>query len=388
MRIALHGRVRLLLILIAVVACAFTGFVSEAPNRLVSGRPLAIWQVSGAPILGGICVLTAALVASAFLRPRKRVEIAVLVLASGVLLLLAVDAGTSARALMAGARPATRIALGPAFWIAMFCLALIIIGALQRLEARPTACLLVIAALAVPLAALAMNGAFDQLSLLREYAARRSMFDGALLRHVVLVVAAVALALAIGVPLGILVARRPRLDGAIFGALNLLQTIPSIALFGLLIVPLSALAAAVPILGAWGIGGIGAAPAIVALMLYSLLPVARNTEAGLRSIDPAVIDTARAMGFTKAQIFWRVEVPLGMPRLLAGLRTVLVQTIGLTAVAALIGAGGLGTFIFQGIGQYATDLVLLGALPIILLALAADFLVTLAAQLFDRRPSS
>jgi osmoprotectant transport system permease protein len=122
-------------------------------------------------------------------------------------------------------------------------------------------------------------------------------------------------------------------------------------------------------------------------VLYSLLPVARNTEAGLRSIDPAITESARAMGLTPRQIFWRIEVALGLPSLLAGLRLVLVQAIGLTAVAALIGAGGLGTFIFQGIGQYATDLVLLGALPIILLALAADFALTLALALIGAPPS-
>jgi osmoprotectant transport system permease protein len=199
----------------------------------------------------------------------------------------------------------------------------------------------------------------------------------------VLVLAAVSLALAIGVPLGVLVARKPGYNGAVFSMLNLLQTIPSVALFGLLIMPLAALATAIPPLGAWGIGGIGATPAIVALVLYSLLPVARSTQAGIAAIDPAIADAAQGMGLTTAQIFWRIEVPLGMPHLLAGLRIVVVQAIGLAAVAALIGAGGLGTFIFQGIGQYATDLVLLGALPIILLALAADFAVTVAAHLLE-----
>ena len=162
----------------------------------------------------------------------------------------------------------------------------------------------------------------------------------------------------------------------IFSALNLLQTIPSVALFGLLIAPLSAL----------GLGGIGAPPAIIALVLYSLLPIARNTQAGITGIEPAVIDAARAMGMTRGQILWRIELPLGMPVFLAGLRIVTVQAIGLTVVAALIGAGGLGSFVFQGIGQYAIDLVLLGALPTIFLALAADFVLSLLAASFKRKP--
>ena len=167
--------------------------------------------------------------------------------------------------------------------------------------------------------------------------------------------------------------------------LNLLQTIPSIALFGLLIVPLSALAAAVPALAALGVGGIGPAPAIIALILYALLPVVRNTVAGSPGSMPAVVDAARGMGMTRRQLFWQVELPLASPLLLAGLRIVTVQAIGLAVVAALIGAGGLGSFVFEGLGQYAADLVLLGALPAIVLALAADFLLQILAEAAARR---
>ncbi len=144
---------------------------------------------------------------------------------------------------------------------------------------------------------------------------------------------------------------------------------------------MSALAAALPRLAALGVGGIGPAPAIIALVLYALLPIVRNTATGISGIDPAVIDAARGMGLTPRQIFWRVELPLALPVLLAGLRIVIVQTIGLAVVAALIGAGGLGTFVFEGLGQYALDLVLLGALPAILLALAADFVLHMVSRL-------
>jgi osmoprotectant transport system permease protein len=243
-----------------------------------------------------------------------------------------------------------------------------------------------IVAIAV-LAAMTVAGVFDQLSIMREYAARRDVFAAELIRHGALVLASSATALAIGLPLGILVARKPASGGAIFGTLNLLQTIPSVALFGLLILPLSALASAVPALGALGIGGIGAAPAIIALVLYSLLPMVRNTHAAITGADRAIIDAAEGMGLTQTQIFWRVELPLGLPTIIAGLRIMLVQTIGLAVVAALIGAGGLGTFVFQGIGQYATDLVLLGAIPTILLALAADFILTIAVLSLGRKPT-
>jgi osmoprotectant transport system permease protein len=160
----------------------------------------------------------------------------------------------------------------------------------------------------------------------------------------------------------------------------MVQTIPSIALFGLLLAPLAALGAAVPALGAIGVRGIGMAPALIALMLYALLPVARNTLAGMLGIDRAVVEAASGMGMTQRQIFWRIELPLGLPVFLAGVRIVLVQAIGLATVAALVGAGGLGTFVFQGIGEYAIDLVLLGAVPTILLALAADFALSILIE--------
>jgi osmoprotectant transport system permease protein len=190
---------------------------------------------------------------------------------------------------------------------------------------------------------------------------------------------------AIGFPLAVAAVRRPQWQGPLFAGLNLLQTVPSIALFGLLLVPLSALAAAFPSLAALGIGGIGMAPAVIALVLYALLPVVRNGVVGLAGVDPAVVDAARGMGMSQGQRFWRVELPLAMPLLLAGLRVVIVQAIGLAVVAALIGAGGLGSFVFEGLGQYAADLVLLGALPAIGLALAADFLLQSLAAMLIRR---
>ena len=184
---------------------------------------------------------------------------------------------------------------------------------------------------------------------------------------------------------GVATARRPGLQGPVFAVLNILQTIPSIALFGLLIVPLSALVTAVPRLAAFGVGGIGVTPALIALVLYALLPVVRSTSVGLTGVDSAAIEAGRGMGMGPGQIFREIELPLALPVLLAGLRIVTVQAIGLAVVAALIGAGGLGTFVFEGLGQYAVDLVLLGALPAIFLALGADFMLEILTAALRRR---
>ncbi len=384
---AIGNPVSLTLAVAGAAATVAGGFVGMAPNRLVSGRPIALWQAAPTLATIGIAALVALLLAASLARPGRALHTITAVLGSALLLLTLAAAGEAARSLAttgASAAPAARVSLGAAFWVLAACGVLALGDALQRLGAGPALKLAVAAAIVGVIVLMAVAGAFDALSLAREYASRRRLFAEALLRHVVLVAAAVGPALAIGFPLGVVAARRPGWRGPLFAVLNLLQTVPSIALFGLLIAPLSALAAALPWVAALGIGGIGMAPAIIALVLYALLPVVRNTNAGIVGVDPAVVEAARGMGLGRRQIFWRVELPLATPVLLAGLRIVVVQAIGLAVVAALIGAGGLGTFVFEGLGQYAVDLVLLGALPAIFLALAVDFLLQMLVAALPR----
>ena len=180
--------------------------------------------------------------------------------------------------------------------------------------------------------------------------------------HVWLVVASCGLAIAIGVPLGIALTRRPRLARPVLGAANIVQTIPSLALFGFLI--------PIPLLG-----GIGARTAIVALVVYSLLPILQNTYAGIRSVDPAVSEAATALGMTDRQKLASVELPLALPVVLAGVRIEVVVGIGLATIAAAIGAGGLGVLIYRGVATVDHRLILAGAVPAAILALASDFVL-------------
>jgi osmoprotectant transport system permease protein len=375
---------------VGVVAVLSGGFVSVAPNRLLSGRPLGLFTAADIRLSTAIVVVAALLLATSVTPvnrapPGRVLHWAAVGLAGALFLLVLGAAGNAAAALAAGAPALARISLGAAFWIMLGSIALALVDALQRIGAGPGGRLAVIGAIAGALALMTYAGVFDALSLAREYQTRHDLFAAALVRHIVLVAAAVGPAVLIGVPLGIAAARRPRVQGPLFACLNLLQTIPSIALFGLLLVPLSALAAALPALAALGIGGIGPAPAVIALILYGLLPIVRNTLAGITGVDPAVIDAGAGMGMTGRQLFWRVELPLALPLLVAGLRIVTVQAVGLAVIAALIGAGGLGSFVFEGLGQYAADLVLLGALPAIMLALAADFLLQMLSTLASRK---
>ena len=179
------------------------------------------------------------------------------------------------------------------------------------------------------------------------------------LEHVELVLITIAVAAAIGLPSGVALARRAPLRRWAMGAANLAQTIPSLALFGFLL-PLPF------------IGGIGKRTAIIALCLYALLPILRNTLTGILGVDAAVRESAVAMGMTDTQVLWQVELPLAVPSLVSGLRIATVTTIGTATIAAAIGGGGLGVFIFRGIAMVDTPTILAGAVPAALMALAAD----------------
>jgi osmoprotectant transport system permease protein len=196
------------------------------------------------------------------------------------------------------------------------------------------------------------------------FAEHRAEILSATLDHLVLVVIAMIIAILIGVPLGMLIVQRSALRAIALGIASIFQTIPSLALFGFLI--------PIPF-----IGGIGKRTAIVALVLYALLPILRNTYVGLTGIDPAVLEAAEAMGMTRAQILWRVRLPLALAVILAGIRTATIITIGVATIAAAIGAGGLGTFIFRGVALVSDALILAGAIPAALLAILADFLLGL-----------
>ena len=186
------------------------------------------------------------------------------------------------------------------------------------------------------------------------------------LEHLFLVAVSTGIAILIGVPLGILLTRRPALSKPVLGFANIMQTVPSLALFGFLI-PLNIYLFHVKILG-----GIGARTAIVALVLYALLPILRNTLTGILGVDPTVRESAIAMGMTGRQLLLEVELPLATRTILAGLRIATVTTIGTATIAAAIGGGGLGVFIFRGLASVDTTLLLAGAVPAALIALAAD----------------
>ena len=191
------------------------------------------------------------------------------------------------------------------------------------------------------------------------------------LEHITLAGVATLIAAAAGIPLGIIITRVPRLSKLVLGSANVIQTIPSLALFGFLL--------PVP----W-LGDRAGRLAILALALYGLMPLVRNTYTGIRSVDPSLVEAGRAMGLTDWQLLFEVELPLASGVIVAGVRIAMVLSIGLATIAAAIGAGGLGEFIFRGLAMVNNDVILAGAIPAALLALGADFLL----GLLERRLNS
>lgn len=371
-----------LIALIAVSGAFLQPFALFRANRIVTGEakdifsalpPIEAWLVAAVVAVGVIVALI------------KTPAIVRLLTGLAVVSILAIEIGRSATFLTPEGNTFARVSPGGAFWLTGFAFALLVADALTRRRLGPLARVAILALVVAGIGALLWSGAWNDLSILKEYANRASAFWAEARRHLVLAFGSVAAATVIGIPLGILSQRVRSLRAGVLNVLNIVQTIPSIALFGLLIAPLAWVAANVPGAREIGISGIGAAPALIALFFYSLLPVVANAVVGLEGVAPAAVDAAKGVGMTSTQRLFQVELPLAFPVILTGIRIVLVQNIGLATIAALIGGGGFGVYVFLGISQTAMDLVLLGAVPTVALAFAAAVILDAIVEAVSRR---
>ena len=365
-------RLGLLLCVIGAAALLWLPFMLFKANRILPGTPHSLFTTLSFPVALVVLLVLLAIGAAALLIADARLRLTLAVLGLAV---LAAALAAGADALTPPGNVVARVAPGSGFWLLALSVGLLATDALTRLAPRPMLRVALLFAFLAVCALALHSGAFDRLSVMREYSVNADRFGRELRTHLLLALGSLGAAVCVALPLGFFCFRRPRLRAAVLGTLNLVQTIPAIALFGILMAPLAALALAHPWVTALGIRGIGAAPAAIALFLYCLLPIVANTVAGLSQVSPETVEAARGMGMTAAQLLVRVELPLALPVLLTGIRIAMVQNIGLTTIAALIGAGGLGAFVFQGIGQTAIDLVLLGAIPTVVLAFAAAVLL-------------
>jgi osmoprotectant transport system permease protein len=364
------------------IGAAFLPFAAFRANRIVLGvgksafEALPTWEAVVLTVAFGAAIVVTLLRTPNLLR---------LAASLAMLALLFVAIGNAATFLTPEGDRLARVSPGAGFWLAVFAFALLAADSFTRLRLSPWLRILALLLVSAGIALLLWSGAWNDLSILKEYANRADAFWREGQTHVALALGSLGAATVVGIPLGILCHRVPPMRAAVLNVLNAVQTIPSIALFGLLIAPLAWVAANVPGASAIGISGIGAAPAMVALFAYSLLPVVANTVVGLEGVPPAATDAARGMGMTNWQRLAKVEFPLAFPVILTGIRIVLVQNIGLATIAALIGGGGFGVFVFQGVGQTAMDLVLLGAVPTVALAFAAAVILDAIVEMVSTR---
>lgn len=368
--------------LIAVYGAVLSPFVTFKPNRIVAGEARTLFAALPAWNWAALLAIIAAATLIALLRTPAKTR---LVASVAALVALALAVGAAANFLTPPDNTFARVGPAYGFWLLVFAFALLAADAFTRLGLGPLARVIALLLAAAGVAFLLSSGAWANLSIMKEYASRAASFWTEAGKHVVLAIGSLVAAVLVGLPLGIVCHRIPKLRDAVLNVLNIVQTIPSIALFGILIGPLGWVAANVPGASALGIRGIGAAPAFVALFLYSLLPVVVNTVVGLAGVPREANDAARGIGLTDRQRLFDIELPLAIPVILTGIRIVLVQNIGLATIAALIGGGGFGVFVFQGIGQTAMDLVLLGAVPTVALAFAAAVLLDAAIEAISSR---
>lgn len=359
-------------------------FVQFKPNRIVLGEGLHIFAALPPALGWGLFAgFSVVLLAGCFDRWPASLRLAA-GLAGLVAVILAL--GTAANHLTPPNNTLARVSPTYGFWLILLSFALMLADALNRLKPRLLSRWIMLAGTIILTVAILASGILDNVSIMREYAARSDLFAREAVNHLVLAFGSLGLALLFGLPLGILIYETSALRRPVLSVLNILQTVPSLALFGIMIPIFGWIAANIPGAAQAGVAGIGLFPALIALFLYSLLPVVSNTLTGLSGVNSATKEAAVGIGMTRPQVLLQVLVPLSLPVLLAAIRIVLVQNIGLTVIAGLIGGGGFGTFVFQGLNQTAMDLVLLGTLPTIALALVAGIALDLLVEATSKGP--
>ncbi|MBP7263694.1 MAG: ABC transporter permease subunit [Spirochaetia bacterium] len=306
--------------------------------------------------------------------------------AIGPLVMMALADGSTR---IAGGLPLmARVSFGPGLWLALAGAWLCAMGNGRRVQpglaARRTVSALALAASAGAGIVLALSGAFSSLGMARELSSRAALVATAFAEHMAYAFLPTLLAAMIALPLGKASINKAWVEKPLFFTAAIAQTVPTLSLLGLLVLPLSALRTAVPALKAIGFSGTGWAPASIALFLYALLPLASTARAGFALVSPAAVEAATGLGMSGRQVFLKVELPLAAPALIAGFRTALAQNLGNAVLAGLIGGGGLGGVLFLGLAQAAPDLVYLGALPVAAAALAVDGSLSWAESVASR----
>jgi osmoprotectant transport system permease protein len=369
--------------LLSLVTLSFT---VVAPNRLRTGTGVSLlgslgWGWSMA-LLGGWVLLGLLSLQDDRRRP---------VAASRGLLSLALALSAFALCEVAALRllPAAgtfaRLSIGASAWVSAIAAYTVVLASRREVGVRTTLGVSLAAGLPVGLGLMLVTGSLSDLGMMREYANLGSTFWFYVGNTILYSAAALGLATIVGFALGVLAFRGQRYERPVFAMVSIFQTIPGLAMIGLLFAPLAWARQNLPLAAALRIGGLGWAPVVAALTLYALLAITRNTYAGLRGVPADVVDAGIGMGMTPSQVMWRVRVPLAVPVLFSGERTATIQTIGNSTLGAFVAAFTLGTIIFGGLSQQAMDLTMLGSVALVVLALLADGVLRVFQQVATPR---
>lgn len=350
-------------------AFVFMNLLEHKPNRIAQGVKYSSFEFFGS--LGIILlVLWGVLLALSFYGKKHKAVIVFTLTSVLTILLFFLLQLKAAEYIDPGA--SDRISLSLGFYVQIFCIYMLFSTYSQRIKKHRYIKWIGFLSIFASLSYLMVTGALDDLSLIKEYNIKKTQFNDNLRIHALLTVASVITGSLIAVPLGFLAYFKKTFEDKIMVPLSVIETIPSLSLFGILLVPLSGLGE-LPFFDAIGVSGIGWAPAYIALTLYTLLPIGRNTLTGFHSVEKSVIEAARGVGMSEGQILKKIQLPLAFPVIFTGIRISLIQTIGGAVLAGLVGGGGMGTFVFLGLGEASPDLILLGVLPIVFFTVLLDY---------------
>lgn len=367
----IQDKTLLLLSLVGAAAFSFMNLLELKPNRISQGVKYSSFEFFGG--LGvAIIICWLGLIALAFYGKRHK-NLMVIIVTTGLLLLLLWILQLKTGAYTKG-NSSARVSLSAGFYVQVFSIFMLFSSYAKGIKRYQWIKWIGYISIAGLVTFLLMTGAFDDLSLIKEYNTKKTQFAENLRIHALLTLGSVATGALIAIPLGFLAYSSKKLEDKIMIPLSIIETIPSLSLFGILLVPLAGLGR-LPFFDSIGVSGIGWAPAYVALTLYTLLPIGRNTLTGFYSVDKGAIEAAKGMGMSKGQIVQKIELPLAFPVIFTGIRIAFIQTIGGAVLAGLVGGGGLGTFVFLGLGEASPDLILLGVLPIVFFTVLLDYLL-------------
>ena len=367
----IQDKTLLLLSLVGAAAFSFMNLLELKPNRISQGVKYSSFEFFGG--LGvAIIICWLGLIALAFYG-KKHKNLMVIIVTTGLLLLLLWILQLKTGAYTKG-NSSARVSLSAGFYVQVFSIYMLFSSYAKGIKRYQWIKWIGYISIAGLVTFLLMTGAFDDLSLIKEYNTKKTQFADNLRIHALLTLGSVATGALIAIPLGFLAYSSKKLEDKIMIPLSIIETIPSLSLFGILLVPLAGLGR-LPFFDSIGVSGIGWAPAYVALTLYTLLPIGRNTLTGFYSVDKGAIEAAKGMGMSKGQIVQKIELPLAFPVIFTGIRIAFIQTIGGAVLAGLVGGGGLGTFVFLGLGEASPDLILLVVLPIVFFTVLLDYLL-------------